>query len=152
MDGLEAFIVRAKAAAYVGDGRAVEPSRPGAHDLVYAQDGYSYRDSYFGGTAFVGQEVVWLDDAPVWAMNYHGSVLDPELIDAAEAGQIIRRALSQLYAAGRFLGGWRWSDGAGRVYVDESDGDVGSFTGRERIEVGDRIVYRLDYHGGLVTP
>jgi hypothetical protein len=33
IDELNAFIVRAKAATYVGSGEHVESSRPGSHDL-----------------------------------------------------------------------------------------------------------------------
>ncbi len=62
---LEDFIVAAKAACYAGDGAPAEPSRPGAHDLCHRAGPWSYRDSYFGGTDFAGQEVVWRDDVPV---------------------------------------------------------------------------------------
>jgi hypothetical protein len=162
MDELETFIVRAKAAAYVGEGQTVESSRPGSHDLTYVESEWIYRDSYFGGTDFIGQEVVWRTDefasglgaqlTAVWAMNYYGRIVRHDLIDAASAGQVIKHALSQLYASGRFLGGWRWQDEAGRVYVDSSAGDYRSFTGREHIEIAGVIVYRLDYHGGLIVP
>jgi hypothetical protein len=70
MDGLEGFVVRAKAACYAGDGAGTSPSRTGSHDLGYAEADWSYRDSYFGATDFIGQEVVWCGTAPVWAMNY----------------------------------------------------------------------------------
>jgi hypothetical protein len=56
---LNAFIVRAKAATYVGAGGAAVASRPGSHDLTYAEGELGYRDSYFGGTNFLRQEVVW---------------------------------------------------------------------------------------------
>jgi hypothetical protein len=68
--GLEAFVVRAKSATYVGSGSPAEPSRLGSHDLVFDADGWLYRNSYFGGTDFVGQETVWFRDEPVWAENY----------------------------------------------------------------------------------
>jgi hypothetical protein len=35
-------------------------------------DDWLYRDSYFGGTNFFGQETVWLRGEPVWAENYYG--------------------------------------------------------------------------------
>ena len=152
MDSLEAFIVQAKRQTYVGGGEAVAASRPGSHDLAYTDGPFTYRDSYFGGTDFIGEEVVWCDGEPIWAMNYYGRILRPDVIDGATAGRIIKAALSAMYAAGRFLGGWTWQDDSGRVYVDTSVGDARSFTGQERIEVGGAIAYRLDYHGGLVIP
>jgi hypothetical protein len=66
---LTAFIVAAKRATYVAGGARAEPSRPGAHDLTFADGPFSYRDSYFGGTGFLGQEVVWRSGEPVWAMS-----------------------------------------------------------------------------------
>ena len=93
-DSLNAFIVRAKAVTYVGGGGKVAPSRPGSHDLTFAGGDWSYRDSYFGGTDFLGQETVWLKGEPVWAMNYYGYILRPELIVAVRAGSTIKAAFS----------------------------------------------------------
>jgi hypothetical protein len=88
---LAAFVVRAKSATYVGSGPPGEPSRPGSHDLVFEADDWLYRDSYFGGTDFLGQETVWFRDQPVWAQNYYGYILRPDLIDATQAGLTIMR-------------------------------------------------------------
>ncbi len=148
---LERFIVRAKMATYVGKGQFAAPSRPGAKDLIFEEGHWQYRDSYFGGTDFLGQEVVWLQGEAIWAMNYHGYILRSDLIDGEKAAQTIRPALSQMYASGRFLGGYRWVGPHG-VYEDESVGNVERFKGRERILVGDVEGYALDYSGGLIIP
>ena len=148
---LERFIVTAKAATYVGGGQKVTPSRPGAHDLGFAEGEWQYLDSYFGGTDFLGQETVWLGGEPVWAMNYYGYITRPERIDGARAGATIKAALSAMYREGRFLGGWEWSGPHG-VYRDSSTGDVAHFHGRESITVGGVEAYALDYFGGLVKP
>ena len=151
MDGLEKFIVAAKAATYVGNGASRVPSRTGAHDLGYERDGWHYLDSYFGGTDFLGQETVWYLGEPVWAMNYYGRILRPDLIDAAGAGRVIKASLSALYAQGRFLGGFEQDVGAAR-YADANSGTVEGFLGIERIFIGGTEAYRLDYHGGLIKP
>jgi hypothetical protein len=148
---LNRFVVKAKQATYVGNGARAEPSRDGAHDLVFADRSWTYRDSYFGGTDFIGQETVWLDGEPVWAMNYYGYITRPDLIDGARAGATIKLALSAMYGEGRFLGGWEWNGPHG-AYRDASAGDVGHFSGRETITVGDVEAYALDYHGGLIKP
>lgn len=151
LDALNSFVVRAKRATYVGSGERAEPSRRGSHDLTFADGSWSYRDSYFGGTDFIGQETVWLEGEPVWAMNYYGYITRPDLIDAARAGATIKAALSAMYAEGRFLGGWEWSGPHG-LYRDDSSGDVGHFAGRETITAGGVEAYALDYHGGLIKP
>lgn len=146
---LNAFVVAAKRATYVGDGVRAEPSRPGAHDLTFIDGDWSYRDSYFGGTDFIGQEVLWRGGEPIWAMNYYGYIARPDLIDGARAGATIKVALSAMYAEGRFLGGWDFDGPHGR-YRDRSTGDVSHFHGRETITVGGIEAYALDYLGGLV--
>jgi hypothetical protein len=88
---------------------------------------------------------------PVWAMNYYGRILQPDRIDAATAGRVIKQALSALYREGRFLGGFMHVDGQ-HIYVDQSEGDVRSFSGHEIISIDGEVVYRLDYHGGLIKP
>lgn len=148
---LERFIVAAKTATYVGEGRPADPSRRGSHDLTHAAGDWAYRDSYFGGTDFLGQEVVWLAGEPVWAMSYYGYITNPDLIDASRAGATIKAALSAMYAQGRFLGGFDWSGPHG-VYADRSTGDAGHFHGIETISVAGEEAYRLDYFGGLVKP
>ncbi len=151
MDGLEGFIVAAKATTYVGAGQKVAPSRPGAFDLTYEDGAFSYRDSYFGGTDFVGQEVVWHGETPVWAMNYYGRVLAGDVFDGATGAEVIRAALSAMYAEGQFLGGFDFLHD-GYSYEDRSEGDWPQFTGIERILREGRVLYRLDYHGGVIVP
>ena len=149
LEQLNAFIVRAKTATYVGGGAKSPSHRPGSHDLQFHEGAFSYLDSYFGGTDFLGQEVVYYEGKAVWAMNYYGRILEPSMITAAEAGQIIQESLSKMYQEGRFLGGFEHTTENG-TYVDASEGDVASFTGKEWIVRDDINVYELAYHGGLV--
>lgn len=149
VEQLEAFIVRAKAATYVGGGAPSSSCRPSSHDLQFHEGDFAYLDSYFGGADFIGQEVVYHQDKPVWAMNYYGRILEPSLIAAAQAGQIIKESLSAMYREGRFLDGWEHTSGDS-LYRDASAGDVTSFTGKEQIIRGGVQVYELIYHGGLI--
>jgi hypothetical protein len=151
IDSIEHFIVAAKSQTYVAGGLELSPSRPGSHDIGYENGAWRYLDSYFGGTNFAGQETIWHESEPVWAMNYYGTVLRTELIDAHRAGAVIKAALSALYRKEqRFLGGWRYAHHYGD-YMDQSDGDFRRFTGFETITVGGSEAYRLYYHGGLIT-
>jgi hypothetical protein len=150
LEDLNAFIVKAKAATYVGDGEKAESCRPGSHDLIFEKVPFFYLDSYFGGTDFIGQEVVYYKGKPVWAMNYYGRILQPDLITPAEAGKMIKESLSRMYAEeDRFLGGFE--HGVGDLhYTDTSQGEVSSFLGKEWIARDNLKVYELDYHGGLI--
>jgi hypothetical protein len=149
LEQLNVFIVQAKASTYVGRGARSLSYRPGSHDLQFHQGAFAYLDSYFGGTDFIGQEVVYYEGKPVWVMNYYGRVLEPSLITAAETGQIIQESLSKMYQEGRFLGGFEYAT-RDDIYVDTNEGDIASFTGRESITRENVKVYELVYHGGLV--
>jgi hypothetical protein len=139
MDALERFIVEAKAVTYMAGKKAAEvPSRQGAKDIPYEKGPYRYLDSHFGGTDFLGQEVVWHDETPVWAMNYYGRIIDPERFDGERAGTVIKQALSALYQEKRFLGGFAYVHPLGE-YLDDAAGDYRSF-----------LAYRLDYQGGMI--
>jgi len=151
LEQLNNFIVRAKAATYVGDGAKITPCRPGSHDLKFEDGDFAYLDSYFGGADFLGQEVVYYRGEPVWAMNYYGRILEPERIKADEAGQVIKQSLSAMYQEGRFLGGFEYVTQNG-TYVDTSEGEATSFAGREWIMRENNTVYELVYHGGLIRP
>ena len=149
LDQLITFIVQAKAATYVGDGEQVTSCRSGSHDLRYSDGKWAYHDSYFGGTDFIGEEVVYFAEKPVWAMNYYGRILRDDLLTGGQAGQMIKSSLSQMYKTGRFLGGFEHTEGD-LTYVDTSEGKADSFHGREFIRRGQEIAYELTYHGGLI--
>ena len=146
---LEAFIVQAKAATYAAAAPHRVAVRPGAHEIEFRSAEFSYVDSYFGGTDFIGQEVVYQRGSPVWAMNYYGRILEPDLLNAADAGRVVQKSLSELYRGGRFLGGIT-VDVEDMRYVDTNDGDVRSFRGVEWIVREGRRAYELVYNGGLV--
>lgn len=149
---LNDFIVTAKAETYVGDGERLLSCRSGSHDIGYASGRWRYLDSYFGGTDFCGQEVVWHDDEPIWAMNYFGHIVEPGLIDGHRAGMVIKAALLRLYLdEKRFLGDYQFEHSFGR-YVDRSSGGCDHFIGHEAIMVDGCKAYELDYRGGLIVP
>jgi hypothetical protein len=52
---LNQFIVRAKAASYVGSGKESASCRPGSHDLRFGDGSFLYLDSYFGAADFIGE-------------------------------------------------------------------------------------------------
>jgi hypothetical protein len=146
---LNAFIVRAKAATYIGDGERTKSSRPESRDLAYEESPFSYLDSYFGTVDFIGEEVVYFENQPVWAMNYYGRIIQPEKITGAEVGKILKTSLSEMYKEGRFLGGFEYTVGD-CTYTDTSQGDLESFSGKEWITREKEVVYELLYHGGMI--
>lgn len=72
---VKAFLRRAKQATYAGKGPESEASRPQSHDLRYEEAERIYIDTYLGGECFAGEEAIWENGQPIWAMNYCGRVL-----------------------------------------------------------------------------
>jgi hypothetical protein len=146
---LHTFIVRAKAATYVGGGQASLPYRLGSHDLQFIDGDWAYHDSYLGESDFIGEEIVYYRRQVVWGMNYFGYILQPDRISSAQAGHVIKVSLTRLYQESRFLGGFDHTVDEYR-YVDTNAGDFQLFHGKEWIEREGQIVYELRYHGGLI--
>ena len=149
LQDLNQFIVRAKAATYVGSGQKLLPYRLGSHDLQFFDGDWAYHDSYLGQNDFIGEEAVYYQQQVAWAMNYFGRILDSERITSAKAGETIKESLTLMYAEGRFLGGFEHRVGE-YTYSDTNEGDLTFFAGREWISRGGVVVYELVYHGGLV--
>ncbi len=146
---LEQFIIRAKQNTYVGGGKRLLPYRLGSKDLQFTEGNWTYHDSYLGESDFIGQEIVYYRLQPVWGMNYLGTILQPDKITASQAGEMIMKSLSHMYREERFLGGFNYSEGP-LSYIDQSEGDVQLFRGKEYILRDTLLVYELVYHGGVL--
>ena len=68
---LEKFLIEAKKQTYANKNvEKVANSRLNSRDYEYKKDNLIYHDTYFGGTRFIGEEVVYVDNEIYWAMNY----------------------------------------------------------------------------------
>lgn len=147
---LVAFLVEAKRRTYAaqGDEASVAPLLPGSRQLEYGEGRWFYRDIYFGSDRFVGQETVYADGNPVWAMCYAGGVVG-SAVDAAQAYAFLRRALRAVTPAYPYRGPRTFGEGP-YLYTNESRGGVERFWGVEVIARGGQPVYELRYSGGLL--
>lgn len=140
-----AFLCRAKKKTYAGKGAETVSSRPNSHDLQYIEGRYTYLDTYLGGEKFSGEEAVWDQDQPVWAMNYSG-----RLIGEGFSGDFLKAALYQVPEEYPFRGPIRYQEGD-YTYHCIITGDVEWYQGYEEIFYVDRKVYECYFHGGIVT-
>ena len=140
------FLLRAKRATYAAGGEESAPSRPGSHDLRYEEDGgWLYVDSYLGGERFIGEEAVWKDGVPVWAMNYSGRVAGKGF-----DGDFLKAALLRVPESAPYRGPIEYQDGP-LLYCNTSAGAPDWFFGREEIFRSGVSVYECIYHGGIVV-
>jgi hypothetical protein len=147
------FLVNAKRQTYAaqGDDATVAPLVPGSRQLEYEEGVLLYRDIYFGGAYFVGQETVYEGPTPVWAMGYAGGVISstPASRDVDHVYEFLRAALRRVTPERPYRGPNQWREGA-YVYTDEGQGDVERFWGVETITYAEQVVYQLRYSGGLL--
>ncbi|MCL6444174.1 MAG: DUF5680 domain-containing protein [Alicyclobacillus sp.] len=147
------FIVKAKRSTYAsqGDDASVSPAFVGSRQLEYREETLLYRDIYFGFFFFVGQEVVYENERPVWSMCYSGGV-ERFIISHDDAHAIyafLRSALRQVSRDFPFRGPKMHNEGV-FTYKNSYEGDFDSCSGQETIFRGNEVVYRLQFSGGMV--
>ena len=145
------FLATAKRETYAaqGDDATAAPLLPGSRQLEYRDRALLYRDIYFGGAYFVGQETVYLDSLAVWAMAYAGGLIAP-IVSPLEIQQVygfLRGALRQVTPERPYRGPRMLRAGA-YIYTDESQGNFELFSGVETITHDNNRVYQLHYAGG----
>ncbi len=143
---LTAFLLRAKRKTYAGKGaEAPVSSRPKSHDLEYEEPGFLYIDTYLGSRQFAGQEAVYRDGVPVWAMNYCGVVTGEGF-----SGDFLKEALLRVPEDAPFRGPIEYQDGP-HLYCNTAAGTPERFMGREEIFQNGVSVYECLYHGGTLA-
>jgi hypothetical protein len=149
---LNEFIVKAKKNTYAS-GKPPKKLEDGFEEFTFKEGKYNYRDRYHAidPKPFGGQECVWengkLDD-PIWIMNYYGYILS----DKAEHKEVygfLRKAMSLVNEKIPFRGPVSFKEGDFE-YMNKVSGDVNRFKGIEKIKFKGKVVYVLEYHGGVV--
>ena len=146
------FLIEAKKSTYAnGTAEKIESSRLGSKDYEYKKDNMLYHDTYFGGTNFIGEEVVYIDNKIYWAMNYYGVTLDENLGEEA-MDNALRPALMQVGISENIIpvrGPREYKNGDFK-YTFEVSGDLTNFSGIETIYKNDKKIYELKCNGGLI--
>lgn len=147
------FLIEAKKQTYANANvKKAASSRKGSHDYHYENGKMIYHDTYFGGTKFMGEEVVYFnDEKPFWGMNYYGITIDETLSEEA-MDKALRPALMMVGEDSDVIpvrGPRNYQNGE-YEYNFTVDGDLDFFEGVETIHKGKIKVYELKCHGGLI--
>ncbi len=146
------FLVEAKKQTYANENvKKIESSRKGSQDYEYSNGKMTYHDTYFGGTKFMGEEVVYTsEDTPIWGMNYYGVTLDENLSEEA-VDKALRPALMKVGEDNIIpVRGPKEYTNNEYKYSFEINGDLDYFEGIETIYKGEEKVYVLKCHGGII--
>ena len=150
MEQFISFLKKAKNNTYASNTAIkVASTRLGSKDYEYSDGEWVYHDTYFGGLYFIGEEVVYYQNKPFWAMNYNGFTLDKSLTES-EIDKSLRGALSQEVTDIIPVRGPNEYKIENLVYKNNVKGDIDRFEGREEIYKDSNLVYYAIYHGGLI--
>ena len=145
------FLIEAKKNTYAnGNIEKKESSRLCSNDYEYTKGNMIYHDTYFGGTKFMGEEVVYIDNEIVWGMNYYGVTINTELSESA-MDNALRPALMMVGSTDILpvRGPKEYINGDYKYAFDVS-GDINYFEGIESIYINNELVYQLKCNGGLI--
>lgn len=143
------FLIGANTHTYAGDGKKIESLRLKSEDLEYQKGDLTYHDTYFGAGDFIGEEVVYKKEAPVWGANYYGFILDSRYTPK-QVYDFLKKALLQEYDDLIPVRGPKMFKDGDWTYQNSIDGKLDNFSGREEILFNDKIIYRCLYHGGCI--
>lgn len=149
---LYSFLVEAKKQTYANeDVKKVQSSREGSFDYEYNNGKMIYHDTYFGGTKFMGEEVIYTSNStPIWGMNYYGVTLNEDLSEEA-IDNALRPALMQVGKDDILpLRGPKEYINNGYKYTFQISGDLDYFEGIETISKDEEQIYILRCHGGTI--
>lgn len=153
MDRIKDFLIEAKKNTYANAAVEKKPSsRIGSNDYEYSNGDMIYHDTYFGGTQFIGEEVVYStgSEKPIWGMNYYGVTLDHELSEEA-MDKALRPALMMVGQDDVIpVRGPKSFENGEYSYKFEVEGDLMNFNGIEQIFKGDNKIYELRCSGGTI--
>ena len=150
LESLATFLEEANLNTYANEkAEKVSPLRPGSRDYHFEKGDLVYHDTFFGGKKFIGEEVIYKNNTPVWGMNYYGFTLN-EFISEGLFDSILRPALMSgsgdnipVRGPKEFING-EWK------YTFTADGSLENFTGLEEISKNGEVVCRLHCHGGFI--
>lgn len=147
------FLIEAKIQTYANENvEKVDSSRQNSIDYEYKNETMTYHDTYFGGTNFMGEEIIYTNEGlPIWGMNYYGRLLDDSLTEEA-MDKALRPALMLVGQSQDVLplrGPKEYVNNEYK-YTFDSNGTLSNFEGTENIYKNDIKIYELKCHGGSI--
>ena len=149
LNKLSKFLAKAKVNTYASDGERREKLLlDKSKELNFKEKDLKYRDRYFGSKSFIGEEIVFKKEKPVWGMNYYGGIILDNVSEKQVYG-FLKKALQKIKLKIPFRGPSSFKDNNFK-YINKTKGSVEIFSGEEKIYYKNKLVYKLNYHGGII--
>jgi len=152
-DELRDFTIEAKANGWAS-GKKAKKLADGGREFIFKKGLYLYRDVYYGDPNFLGTEIVWWKNNPVWGMSYYGMFHDAS--QEKDVNQVLHEALNRIEDITNMLvpvrGPYEYvpKEKEGYKYLNEPQGHFGKFAGDERVIKNENLPFHLWYHGGRI--
>lgn len=149
-NNLTNFLKIAKKNTYASEtAKKVNSQRLGSQDYEYREGEFLYHDTFFGSRDFIGEEIVYKKEKPIWGMNYNGFIVDKNT-DEKDIYTFLRKALAQDYDGIIPIRGPKNFKIENYEYKNNVSGGLDRFEGREEILKDKKLIYYAIFHGGLI--
>ena len=143
------FLNKANKHTYAADGPKSLSARLKSEDFEYKNGNLAYHDTYFGERSFIGEEIVYKSEKPIWGMNYFGFILDNNFAEK-EVYAFLKQSLMQEEIDIIPIRGPKSFELENWKYQNNPNGELSNFSGQEEILFRNKVVYRCFYHGGYI--
>lgn len=146
MNELGNFLWQAKKSAHAINGDFFE--KEGIKHFIFRHEFYRIEDRKIGDQYCSGQAIVYKDEKALWTMAYSGGLLKEGLV-VKEIYSFLDEALVAEKNR-NLLRGPSFFQKEHFIYLNEFNGDLSRFHGREYIRLDGENIYELYYSGGYL--
>lgn len=142
------FLIDSNRAGYAGgkEKKWIKES-DGSTTIPFEKGPWRSHDNFFGGEPYGGRTIVFYQRKPCWIMVYYGWVERGVETDPVYA--VLRNALMRMPKEAPYRGPKEYKEGT-YVYTNTWKGEIGRFSGEEKITQDGKLIYKANYMGGLV--
>lgn len=144
------FLLAAKINTFASGNFSIPPKNSGAKNYLYEMADFRYEDQYYGAYLDMGQEMVWYYGVPIWGMVYRGGIYKPYYDEAEEAFNFLKRALLKPEVHFPIRGPREYDENTDYKYINNSEGNILSFSGKEIILKNQKETCFRSYIGGII--
>jgi len=119
----------------------------GSTTIPFEKGLWKSHDNFFGGEPYGGRTIVFYKDKPYWIMVYYGWIVKGT--ESNPIYKVLRNALKNMPKDYPYRGPREYKDGE-YIYSNNWEGEVDKYAGEEKITIGNKLVYKANYLGGLV--
>ena len=148
MEELLNFLRKAKGKTYASLWALPKKIEGGGKRYAVKKGDFTYKDVYYGEKQFFGQEIVFRKNKAIWSMTYNGGIIG-KYTNSEKCYRFLKSCLRKMPADFPIRGPKTYTKGTFK-YINSWQGDIKKFRGEEKIFFRGKLIYSLNYGGGLI--